>query len=234
MLNSHQYQEQHRLELICKIDGRIIVSNKIITVIFLVTGFLMVLFIVKIWNSTDSDLSKLGVISSTLGVWIATYIAIWLINQNRVKNIEENHVYKIQLLTNLESTLHTIWSTLFYAKTNFDDDSGDKLLTVIKQSTEDFQYWTSRINLINQNTHVPPQIRDHVNMLIHQGIKAIGQPYMSIQDPDYLDRVLFLYLDNIIDSEYIIQSDETINHYRKMVKKLRIRLAGLIIRNVEN
>lgn len=70
-------------------------------------------------------------------------------------------------------------------------------------------------------------------MLIHQGIKAIGEPYMSIQDPDFLDRVLFLYLDNIIDSEYMVQSDETVSHYRKMVKKSRTRLANLIIKEME-
>ena len=202
--------------------------------IFLVTAVLMVVYITKIWNSTDSDLSKLGVISSTLGVWIATYIAIWLINQNRVKNIEENHVYKIQLLTNLESTLHTIWSIIFYAKTHSEDDDREKLITTIKQSAEDFQYWTSRINLINQNTHVPPKIRDMVNMLIHQGIKAIYEPFMSMKDPDYLDRVLFLYLDNIIDSEYMVQSDETVNHYGKMVKDSRTRLANLRIKSTED
>jgi phosphoribulokinase len=193
----------------------------------------MVLYIGKIWNSTDSDLSKLGVISSTLGVWIATYIAIWLINQNRVKSIEENHVYKIQLLTNLESTIHTIWAILFYAKTHSEEGDRDKLMDTIKQSAEDFQYWTSRINLINQNTHVPPKIRDLVNMLIHQGIKAIYEPFMAIKYSDYLDKVLFLYLDNIIDSEYMVQSDETVDHYRKMIKDSRIRLADLILKNVE-
>ena len=198
--------------------------------IFLFTGFLMISYIAKIWNNTDSDLSKLGVMSSTLGVWIATYIAVWLLNQNRMKNIEENHIYKIQLLTNLESTLHTIRSVLYYAKTNNSEtDANDKLTNIVKQSADDFQYWTSRINLINQNSSVPPKIRDSVNMLIHQAIKAIYEPYLSIKDPDFLNIVLFLELDSILDSSYMIQNDDSVNRVLKMVKKSRNDLANLFL-----
>jgi len=231
MLNSNRKGGKIETLLIKRIDEKPIISNKAITLSFIGTGLVMVVYICTIWNNNhDSDLSKLGVIASVLGLWIATYIAIWLINQNRKKNIEENYVYKIQLLTNLESALHSIWNVLFYAKSNSVDETNDKLRTVIKQSEEDFQYWTSRINLANQNTYVPPKIRDLVSMLIHQGVKAIYDPNMAIEYPDFLDRVVFLYLDKIIDSKYMAQSDETVDHFLNMVKESRNSLANLIMK----
>ena len=43
------------------------------------------------------------------GVFLGTYIAVWLINQNRTRKIEENYFYKVSVLASVQGILNAVF-----------------------------------------------------------------------------------------------------------------------------
>lgn len=121
---------------------------------------------------------------------------------------------------NLEGIIHAVQNTLFNYITK---ESDAALERVIKNNTDDFQYWTHLIEQINTNTFAPAIMREHVALLLHQGIKPITSPqFASDERYRYLDRVFLAPLSRIIDSNYFRNDrDTTIQHYLKNVDQSR-------------
>ena len=51
---------------------------------------------------------------------------------------------------------------------------------------------------------------------------------MTVNQPEFLDSTLLIHLNRIIDSTYMKDSDEGVNHFLKMVTQSREQLMELI------
>ena len=58
---------------------------------------------------SDTLLTKIGTVTSIGGVFLGTYIAVWLINQNRTRKIEENYFYKVSVLASVQGILNAVF-----------------------------------------------------------------------------------------------------------------------------
>src|SRR6185437_7216061 len=105
-----------------------------------------------------------GTISAVIGIFIASYLPLWIMNRDRIKSIEENAVYKISLLHDLSSLTHAIIQPLLSQKIrNNKDVEGIPYRSdeqkIFQAHIEEFKYWAERIQAINSNPYVPPLIR---------------------------------------------------------------------------
>lgn len=159
--------------------------------------------------------------TSITGVFLGTYIALWLIIQNRSKKIEENFFYKISFLTNVQGMLHPIYQISFKIKIESEHETNDiKSIQNIRQSLiEEFDYWKTQLEKINSNTSVPADIRTGVDMLIHQGIKPITFANMDIKlHHKMVKSTLLDPLNRLIGSSYFVNDKDTqVQHYLKQV-----------------
>lgn len=145
------------------------------------------------------------------------------------KTEEENRVYKISLLHDLDGIVMSIYQTLNQAKTKDDEEKIIKtdLKKIIEYHSEEYKYWADRITSINANTYVPAQIRSTVSMLLHQGIKPIYSPEMALEY-DFLEKTFLNLLDKILVSDYITKdSDSNVQKFVENVKTARGLLTTL-------
>lgn len=138
------------------------------------------------------------------------------------KSQEENYIYKVSLLHDLDSMLMTVYNSLATfgnekAGTISENDSEESQA----QFNDDYIYWSNRISTINSNTYVPAEIRSSVSMLLHQGIKPISTPE-SILKYGFLDKTLFHILDRIIESDYMTKDkDVEIQRRLKSIREIK-------------
>ena len=121
--------------------------------------------------SDDTLLAKVGTMTSIGGVFLGTYIAIWLINQNRTKNIMENYFYKVSILTSTSEILNGV--ILFIEDTKselrrhqIDEYRVEEYPEVVPKF---FEYSKDLAEIINSNTLVPADIRTDVVSLLQHG-----------------------------------------------------------------
>lgn len=191
---------------------------------FSITGAIAFVLTVDLWIGEDSNLTKMGTASSLTGVFLGTYIAIWLINRDRNKRLEENHVYKVSLLVNLQGIAYAVHQAIYQyssKKEILDDkESYEKLTKALESQADTFKYWAHLIEQINTNTFVPAKIRTTVALLLHQGIKPIYNPEFALDGDSFLHVTFLGPISSIIESPYVKDDkDETVKHYLEGVRK---------------
>jgi len=147
--------------------------------------------------------------------------------ETRQKIIEENQVYKVSLLHDLDGIVMSIYQTLSYAKEKKARILKPSLRKIIEYHSEEYKYWAERISSINTNTYVPAKIRSKVSMLLHQGIKPIYSPEIALKY-DFLEKTFINLLNDILNSDYMVKdSDPSVKHYLKGVISARDLLLTL-------
>ena len=111
--------------------GRLLIGSTYIAAFF---GGAFLFVVVFSWPLlvTDNDtlLTKIGTMTSISGMFLGTYIAVWLINQNRTRRIEENYFYKTSFLADVEGMLSTMYFLLRTIKEVREDERTDDDKTV--------------------------------------------------------------------------------------------------------
>ncbi|MEX2193034.1 MAG: hypothetical protein WD717_06615 [Nitrosarchaeum sp.] len=196
--------------------GTVVVGSSFLVTIFCLSSFVVLSFTWTLWFEFDSMLSKLGTGASVVGLFVGTFIAIWLINRDRNKRLEENHNYKEWLLVNLQGVIMAVQQSVFNYGTRRKEDDIIKIINLCK---EDFDYWKGQIEKINFNPLVPIKIRSTVTMFFHQGVKPLLNPNMVfLEDGLFLKRTFLDLLDKIIHTSYIHNDkDAEIQRLLKMV-----------------
>ena len=213
--------------------GKIIVKTSLITVIFLIVFLIIINLMKPFWDTeNDSILTEIGTMTSITGVFLGTYIALWLINQNRMKRIEENYFYKIEFLTKIQGILSAIYQVSFNVKIEVDRETFDseELRKILKSSISDCAYWKQEIEKINSNTTVPADIRSQVSLLLHQAIKPISIIQMDLKWQKHMVQTTVLDpLDRIINSSYFVDDpDQNVRHYLKQVCDYRKNISEAV------
>lgn len=209
--------------------GHYLIKDILLTMIFVMV-FIVVLALLKPYWDTGEDtiLAKVGTITSITGVFLGTYIALWLIIQSKTKKIEENFFYKISFLTNVQGMLHPIQQMSFNIKVEkkFGSKDVEKIQNMRKSLYEEFEYWKNQLEKINSNTSVPADIRTRVDMLIHQGIKPISFANQDLKlQKKMVEKTLLNPLNSLIDSKYFTDDkDSQVKHYLKQVMEWRDRI----------
>ena len=156
--------------------GRLLVESMLIAMFF---GGAFVFVLIFSWPlleaSDDTLLAKIGTITSVGGVFLGTYIAVWLINQNRTKNIIENYFYKVSILTSTSEMLNGV--ILFIEETKselrrhqIDEYRVEEYPEVVPKF---FEYSKDLAEIINSNTLVPADIRTDIVSLLQHGANLI-------------------------------------------------------------
>lgn len=213
--------------------GKFLIKDLLLTAIFVIVFVAIVFLLHPFWQTgEDTILAKIGTMTSITAVFLGTYIALWLINQNRTKRIEENFFYKIGFLTNVQGMLHPIHQINFNIKFETEQGTNDaESITKMRPSLkEEFDYWKNELEKINSNTSVPADIRTRVHSLIHQGIKPITFATMDLKlQRRMVQTTLLDILDMLIDSEYFTDDcDKDVQHYLKQVKEWRDMIADSV------
>ena len=214
--------------------GHYLIKDILLTMIFVMV-FVVVLALLKpYWDAEDDTiLTKVGTVTSITGVFLGTYIALWLIIQSRTKRIEENYFYKISFLTNVQGMLHSIQQMNFNIKVEkkFGTKDVENMQNIQKSLYEEFEYWKNQLEKINSNTSVPADIRTRVDMLIHQGIKPISFANQDLNlQKKMVENTLLNPLTNLINLKYFTNDkDSQVKHYLKQVVDWRDMIVDSVI-----
>ena len=215
---------QHMKPLSERKYGRLIVKSLLIATFF---GGAFVLVLIFSWPlltaGDDALLAKIGTMTSIGGVFLGTYIAVWLINQNRTRNIKENYFYKVSFLVNVQEMLHAVYlisSGVEIELENIKED--EKKIKILQRSTERyFEYHQNQIEMINFNILVPADIRADVKLLLREGAKLITTPSENwVTQKSVVLKRLLLFLNKVIDSPYFASKRD------KMIQKNLDRVIG--------
>ncbi len=207
-------------------------DTRLLLIIYAIVSLFLGSTILYFGETDGTNLEKIAVTVSIIGVFLSTCIAIWFANTSRIKSKEENHSYKVALLANLQSLCNDVYSATFSFRAQDEVPRDDfDIVEIKKQTMEDFQYWASLIQARNSNTYVPSYIRDSVSMLLHQGIKPIS--FGEIPPSEMmLQNTFIIPLGRIIDSEYFrFDQDTTVKKFLKDVKDDRDKLQQLLENN---
>ena len=171
----------------------------------------------------DTLLAKIGTMTSIGGVFLGTYIAVWLINQNRTRNIEENYFYKVSFLVNAQEMLHAVYlisSGIEIELENIKED--EEKIEILQRSTERyFECHKNQIEMINFNIFVPAYIRADVKLLLREGAKFIITPSENwVRQKSVVLKGLLPFLNKVIDSSYFASKRD------KVIQKNLDRVIG--------
>ena len=119
--------------------------------------------------SDDTLLAKIGTISSIVGVFLGTFIAVWLINQNRTRKIEERYFYKANLLFNTSIILKGVIHFLELLKNGTEEEKREKIVNKKEAATNRFKIYGGNIKIINSNTLIPASTRMNVDNFLLDG-----------------------------------------------------------------
>ena len=236
--------------------GRLLIGSTYIAAFF---GGAFLFVVVFSWSLlvTDNDtlLTKIGTMTSIGGMFLGTYIAVWLINQNRTRRIEENYFYKISFLADMEGVISTMY-LLFRAiedaresekihdekttelqeqNVRIDEKTSTEIITELQeQGRIHFKYYIDQIKIINSNILIPVHTRAAVKILVEQGNKSLVFDLGRSGGLDVLIKdTLILSLNDVIDTGYFIKDqDKYVQNMLKDVKTSQQRIENMI--NVED
>ncbi len=213
--------------------GHYLIKDILLTMIFVMVFIIVLALLKPYWEiSDDTIIAKVGTMTSITGVFLGTYIALWLIIQSKTKKIEENYFYKISFLANVQGMLGAIQQMNFNLKVKekFGTTDVEKIEKIQKSLYEEFEYWKNQLEKNNSNTSVPADIRTRVDMLIHQGIKPITFANQDLNlQKKMVEGTLLNPLNRLIDSKYFTDDkDSRVKHYLKQVIEWR----DMIIKSV--
>ena len=185
--------------------GRLLIGSLFIAAFFLGTFLLIVVCSLPLlMGSNDTLLTKIGTMTSIGGVFLGTFIALWLINQNRTRRIGEAYFYKMQLLANLHSLLQEM--SIFFDDIKMMNDKERNWNEVNRRmeiGRKDFKNHVLEIKSINSNDFIPADIRTSVNLLLQHGEKSFGA-IRTVKENQrlWVKQFLLRHLDNVLQSDY--------------------------------
>ena len=206
--------------------GRWLVSNLSIAMVF-VTVFIPVVIFVGCFLNTDEDttLAEIGTMTSITGVFLGTFIAVWLVNRDHTRMIKEVFFHKTHVLECIESMLFDM--NQFYGKSYEDNEIDNTKKTKILEYDRNVIVIDHRqqIKIINSNVFIPIDIRFNVKSFLCQGITFIrffSKP--SGEEKQHLETA-FGFLDSVTDSKYFKdEKDKEIQTGLERVKNLKSQL----------
>lgn len=202
------------------------VDTEFLSTVFVIGGVILFLLTQNLWFNTESILTKIGSAASIIGVFVGTFIAVWLINRDHIKRIAENNHYKVSLLVNLVGISNSVVMTLTFFQA--DRENQEENSRVVEAQIKNYEYWAHLIEQINTNIMVPAEIRTSVAHLLHQGIKPISFVNIGGYDSSFLHVTFLGPLNSIIESDYIAKdNDSEVQHFLKMVQKNREMLENI-------
>ena len=211
--------------------GRIVIGTPFIAAFFS-GGFLILLILAGtlLVSSSDTILAKTGTLASITGVFLGTYIATWLSNQNRTRAITENFFYKTSLLIHTRLIVESILVVLSHIESLQANRIPDEFQKLWKAEKKECEHNINRIAAINANMHVPAHTRGAVEVLIRHAVKSFGAIRASDQTRVIMvDQFLLHPLDRIIESDYVVNdSSKQVQEQLKHVKCARAQIHQLI------
>ena len=203
--------------------GRLLIGSTYIAAFF---GGAFLFVVVFSWPLlvTDNDilLTKIGTMTSISGMFLGTYIAVWLINQNRTRRIEENYFYKTSFLADVEGMLSTMYFLLQTIKeVRWDERTDDdKTAELQEHGRIHFKYYVDQIKIINSNVLIPSYIRAAVKLLMEQGNKSFvfDSGHSGVLE-ELVKNTLMRPLNRIIDTKYFKKDQD--KHVQKMLKDVK-------------
>ena len=165
----------------------------------------------------ETLLAKISMMASVSGVFVGTYISLWLINQNRTRKIAESYFYRSQIIPIIFSTLQRVneINEKINQKTNAYDKNHWRVL---------FTLYEDLITLINSNTSIPVDIRTGVNNLL---ISIYTPITISLDDSNPIRLNLSKYEDEVFAKKFF--STYTDEWIRKDLEKLKNEWSALYI-----
>lgn len=205
--------------------GRYLVQNRFLIMMFacaFVIIYLTILFHL-LPLLTEGNIT-IGTTISLVGVFIGTYIAMWLINQKRIKTIEENYFYKLEILLSIKSTLRTVDEFNNKVKNMTDTEKTETGNATQRLYGVLFSRYERLIISVNSNTFVPVNIRT--------GIEALLLIYGVITASLNTPQVSFIALKSnleirrdIFDSKYFTADNDEL--VQKRLKELKDELSKI-------
>ncbi|MCH7969293.1 MAG: hypothetical protein IH841_08645, partial [Thaumarchaeota archaeon] len=74
--------------------GTVVIGSTFLVFVFSLGAAITLLLTLNLWVMEEDMLSKLGTASSITGLFVGTFIAIWLISRDRNRKLDENNNYK--------------------------------------------------------------------------------------------------------------------------------------------
>ena len=203
--------------------GRLRVGSLLIALFF---GFFFALVFVFSWTlleaNDDTLLAKIGTMTSVGGVFLGTYIAVWLINQNRRKAIKDNYFYKLELLTVVNVILRDVDEfnkelEMMAAKQNI---KNTEKITIHNQRKYTLEILVSQyeklLTSINSNIPAPRDVKSKVNLLVFKIYSVIAADLKSSKQlPISFGPQLWVDQDELFNLPYF-----TTDHNEQIQKKL--------------
>lgn len=188
---------------------------------FVVAGFIFIITSYSLWsNFQDSTLSKIGTGTSLTGVFLGTFIAVWLINRDHTKNIEEQQVYKVDVLHNLDGIVLAVQQGLHAAITRV--DTADAIQKTVNYQIDEYKYWANLIRNANTNSYIPPTVRIAMELFLREGIKPLTSVWTASKDKEFVNTTMLNRLNQFIDSDFVSKdNDKSVQHYLENVQKSR-------------
>ena len=209
--------------------GKFLIGTSFLIFCFVIAGIIFTYTSYSLWSDfQDSTLSKIGIGTSLTGVFLGTFIAAWLINRDRTKNIEEQHVYKVDVLHNLDGIVLAVQRGLHEAMTKV--DTADVIQKTVDYQIDEYKYWANLIRNVNTNSYIPSTIRIAMELFLREGIKPLTSVWTASKDKEFVKTTMLNRLDQFIDSDFVSKdNDKTVQHYLKNVKESR----NLLVETIE-
>ena len=204
--------------------GAMRVGSRLLAVVFLAAFIVVAVYLLYplLVMGEDTLLAKIGTTTSIIGVFLGTYIALWLVNQNHTRKIEENYFYKVSLLTHLERILLVVNvydECIDSIRRKAGPESTSRgLLVWYSRNVEDHQ---SRIEAINSNAFVPADIRASVESMMHAVKPVRISEVNDVKTEPLIGNNLLCPLDKVINSEYF--TDDCSDGVRDSLKSVNQR-----------
>ena len=206
--------------------GKRLVKNRFLFTVFAIvfTAVAVCLLLPLLIANNDTLLAKTGTAASITGVFIGTYIATWLINQNRTKNITENYFYKVGILTSTIEMLNG--AILFiektkseYTKHQIDEYHVEEYPEVVPKF---FEYNKDLAEIINSNTLVPADTRTDVVSLLQHGTNLIMEFSENQAIDSEIVQDMLHHLDEVFKSDYFMNDkSKKVQQGLEKVKQIR-------------
>ena len=204
---------------ITKKYGRTLTYDRFLIVVFVIAFIVMYTTIFLLPPLAGSD-NTTGTIISLVGVFIGTYIAIWLINQKHIKTIEENFFYKMQILLTINSTLRSMSRFNDRVEGTIDMKKREAYNKDKYMYKDLFSRYEEYIILANSNTLVPVDTRNAITAML---LQIYGFIEVSLNEPQLsfimMGKKLPTYQNTVFNSEYFTTDcDEQVQAQLKELK----------------
>lgn len=188
-------------------------SRYVIPLIFVGTfGFFIAIYILSIWNETAiPPWSKIADGFSIGGVFLASYVALWAY-QSEIRRInhdqQENEYYKINIINNLltiATNLEFVIPNDFWQQPSLVQERlGVEIVQNVRVHNPSVIQTCSDMQILNTNSFIPPDVKNHVGIIIRVSRSIFSMTDEGIQGFDIIVIIpqLIEYMENLLHFDY--------------------------------